>query len=178
MATRIRCLITIIVLYTVCISCKKHNADSISNLDLPGGDHIEVEFLININRDATLKLFHTLNKDADFTQEVSITKQVKSSNTVQQIIFSLPKGVREPQLRLDVKGARNIILKKLRIKYGKRMIDVDGEEMFRYFRPDYTKCTIDLETGTITAKEGKDNYLSLYSYKEFMDHQMKLLTQE
>ena len=157
------------------ISCKDNVEKQHPGLSLPGGNHIEVKIYMLAKEDGNVKLFYGNDKDGEFSEENAVIKQIKGSNEIQRLKFNLPEGLKEPQLRLDADMVSGINLKKVRFIYGQRSIDVDGEQIFSFFRADINKCTVSLKTGEVKPLEGSRS-ISLYPQAEYMKQQLKMLT--
>jgi len=105
-----------------------------------------------VNKDDNFSLYYTTDGSIDFKQTNPIWVPVQGKKEVQQVTFELPEDVHLPQLRLDFgtnKEQEDIILKAVTIVYGQKIRTLKGPEVFRHFRPDYTRCKANRSTGTL-----------------------------
>lgn len=103
-------------------------------------------------------------------KDKAVWKKVLGSEKEQAVEFWLPKDAYPSQLRLDfgIKSELDeIVIKSIKMEYGKNTRELKGKEISAFFRADDSKCTYDSETGIIKPliKDGKKQNCSLYPHE-------------
>lgn len=138
---------------------------------------IEVVLELEVTQNDSIGLYYTTDGSTDFFNAPSLWKKVEGKEGLQKVNFQLPEGVLTPQLRIDLGRNKNqgeIIFKRFTAYYNGKVLDAYGTEVFRYFRPDITTCTIDIKAGTVTpvVKDGVKQSPSLYPHEKVLRHKI------
>jgi len=165
------------------ISCQQNKEQEIKNNSLAHLPAIEVTLEAVIPEDDNFSLYYTTDGSINFDQSEPIWLQVKGMQTVQKVTYKLPENVVNTQLRLDFgmnPKQKEIVLRKITIANGQKYFAVDGEEIFRYFRPDYSKCKVERKTGRIIPieKDGVRQSPSLYPNEKLLAKELEKLTRQ
>jgi hypothetical protein len=175
----------LLILFTVIVfaaGCK--NETPIDDLRVvtpePVDQRIKVTLDVIVEKDDTFSLYYTNDGSINFGQIEPIWVAVKGSANVQQVVYELPNGLLNTQLRLDFgmnPDQKDIIFKKIAITFGDKYFEATGPHIFDFFRPDVSKCTVDINKGAIIAKfkDGARQYPSLYP-EELLARQIAILT--
>jgi hypothetical protein len=119
---RTKFLIAVVVLLGIFSSCK--NEKSLDSLEVVQPEVIEdnsfkVTLGVIVKKEDNLSLFFTEDGSIDFKGE-PIWQGVKGSESVQQVVYTLPDGVFPTQFRLDFgmnKEQEDIVLKSVVLEY-------------------------------------------------------------
>lgn len=173
----------ILIVFTI-FSCKDEK--SIDSLEVVKPEAvIDNDFKITVNvivkKDDDFCLFYTEDGTSDFKNE-PIWTGIKGSESVQPIVYTLPKEVFPTQLRLDFglkKDQEDIVFKSIVLEYKGKNREISGSELVKFFRADEKTCKFDASTGIIKAavKDGVRVYPSLYPIEENLGAEIKKLAQ-
>jgi hypothetical protein len=175
--------ILLFIVIAFALSCK--NETALDDLRVvtpePVDQRIKVTLDVIVQEDDTFSLFYTKDGSINFAQIPPIWKPVKGSNNVQQVVYELPAGLTNTQLRLDFgmnKEQKDIIFKKIAITFGDKYFETSGKHIFNLFTPDPSKCTIDIDEGKIIAKikDGVRQSPSLYPQEKLLAREIVKLT--
>ena len=111
-------------------------------------------------------LLYTEDGSLNFNDK-AVWKEVKGGESEQTVEFVLPGEAFPTQLRLDLginADQEDVVIKSIKLSYGKNVRELKGVEMGIFFRADASKCTFDPVTGIVKALEnnGKKQNGSLY----------------
>jgi len=152
----------------IVFSCK--NEVDIDSLEIVRPQIVDSIFRVKLNvevkKEDNFSLYFTTDGSTDFKTE-PLWVNVKGNENEQQLVFSLEKGMKPSQIRLDFgmkKDQEDIVLKSIILEYSGKKREIIGAELGTYFRADETKCTFDPTTGIIKAvvKNGERQNPSLY----------------
>lgn len=168
----------VFLVFILTISCKEKeqkDEDGMHNKEFTVALDVEVSEPDNFS------LYYTEDESINFDVIPPLWASVKGSSNVQRVIFTLPKGAKPTQIRLDFgtnKKQEDIIFRQFTFTYGNKKFDVAGPEIFTYFRPDGSKCKINTSSCKITAieKDGVRQTPSLYPHEDALGAQIKCLT--
>lgn len=151
--------------------------------DMPAGTGSNLKIYVDIvaEKQDKFSLYYTNDGSIDFTKIKPLWKHVEGSPEVQILVYELPQEVINPQIRLDFgtnPEQQKIILRRVAISYGNEIFEVTGRHIFNYFRPDPTKCTVDIDNNAIVPKiqNGVRQTPSLYPHQEILAKEINKLT--
>lgn len=170
---RIFCYLVLISLLSCNTTTKNDKKDASGLSEKP----FNVELWVSCPENTKIKLFYAEGNGTSFTEDNCISNSIAVHDQLHKVVFKLPQTLKAPQIRLDFETTSAVTLKRFTIKYGEQSIDAYGTEVFRYFMPDFSTCTINLDTGLITPlkKDGKLQTPSLYPHKKFFKYKMNEL---
>jgi len=138
-------VVVLVVFLSVFLSCKNEsnkksgNPESIS--EKVEEDFIEKTFIAilegEFTKDDTFQLLYSETEEP-FTGLELVRKKVTGKSGVQEVVFTLPKGIYPYKLRLDVgtnKEQGTIKIESLKFKYQKEEILINGNDFLTYFTP-------------------------------------------
>ncbi len=165
-------------IFFITISCKEdkgHETATAEDIQV-----FTVAIDVEVNEPDSFSLYYTEDGSINFGDIPAIWASVEGSTDVQRVVFSLPKGAKPTQLRLDLgmnKKQEDIVLRQVTMTYGDKKFAVAGPEVFTYFRPDNSKCKVNTRTSRITAKyrDGIRQTPSLYPHEDALGIKMKSL---
>ncbi len=149
--------------FTSCKDSKNENKSEELAID---DTQFKVTTNVIVKKDDDFSLFYTEDGSIDFKGD-PIWISVKGSESVQQVVYKLPKDVFPTELRLDFgmkKDQDDIVLQSVDLEYKGKKRTIAGAELGNFFRPDESKCSFDPLTGIIKAvvKDGVRQFPSLY----------------
>lgn len=156
--------------FLVLFSCKNQTsndpANSVKEEDSPS---FKVTVNLIVKKDDDFCLLFTEDGSINF-KDKAVWKKVIGSENQQSVEFWLPKDAYPSQLRLDFginSEQEEIIIKSIKMEYGKNVRELKGVEINAFFRADDSKCTYESKTGTIKplTKDGKKQNCSLYPHE-------------
>ena len=142
-------------------------------------EHFRVSIQVIIPKDDTFALYYTFG-GTDFSQQQPLWMPVSGKAEVQEVQFIFPKEVKPGQLRIDFgmnKAQDDIVLEKITMTYNGKEFSAAGQDIFRYFRPDDGKCTVNPGNGTLTGKvvDGVKQGPSLYPMESALGAEIEKL---
>jgi len=176
--------ITIIFVLLAAALSGCRNEVPIDELDLVepklADDHFRVSMQVVVPKDDTFALYYTFG-GTDFSQQQPLWTPISGKVEAQEVQFVFPKEVKPAQLRIDFgmnKTQGDIILKKIAMTYNHKEFSVSGQDIFRYFRPDDGKCTVNPANGTLKGKviNGIKQGPSLYPMENALGAEIAKLT--
>lgn len=117
-------------------------------------EHFRVSMQVIVPKDDTFALYYTFG-GTDFSQQQPLWTPVSGNPEAQEVQFVFPKEVKPGQLRIDFgmnKNQGDIVMKKIVMAYNDKEFSATGQDIFKYFRPDDRKCTVNSGNGTLTGK--------------------------
>ena len=154
----------------VLFSCKNETINESSNsVKEEEGPHFKVTANLIVKKDDDFCLLFTEDGSINF-KDKAVWKKVVGNEKEQLVEFWLPKDAYPSQLRLDFginPEQEEIIIKSIKMEYGKNVRELKGNEISAFFRADDSKCTYDSNTGIIKplTKEGRKQNCSLYPHE-------------
>jgi len=98
--------------------------------------HTIVKIDLKSLNDEKIQFFYTNNKIKYFTDELMFANKIEGSTQFQTVEFKLPKNFRLNRLRIDLgenKLETPIFIKNINISYGNKIIEIDENNMNRFF---------------------------------------------
>lgn len=132
-------IVSIIAVCTLIISCKnetKSNESEITNETSNVENKMTIQMEVIQKTDENYAIYYTENEGINFSDEKTIWSEVKKADDFQTINFYFPESAYPTHVRFDfgIKPEReDIILRKFKIVYGAKSIDVKGSEFFNFF---------------------------------------------
>ena len=172
-------LFFVIPFLTVMFSCK--NEKDIDSLEIVRPQIVDDIFKVKLNvvvkKEDNFSLYFTTDGTTNFKAD-PLWLNIKGSSEVQEIMFSLGKGITPSQLRLDFgmnKDQEDIVFKSIVFEYNNKKRIIEGQELGNFFRADNNKCTFDSKTGVIKANivNGVKQFPSLYPHESNLLPELK-----
>ncbi len=166
-------LFLVLFLTVTAVSCKdegKNQENEATEVEV-AANAFKVTLSFVAKKDDAFCLLYTEDGSVNFKD--GVWKEVRGSEGEQTIEFPLPNDSFPTQLRLDLgkNGVQEeIVMKSIKFEYAGKTRELKGTEMAAFFRPDYSKCSFDAETGIIKAieKDGKREVPSLYPHENVL----------
>ena len=142
-------------------------------------EHFRVTMQVIVPKDDSFALYYTFG-GTDFSQQQPLWTAVSGNPEAQKVQFVFPQEVKPAQLRIDFgrnKGQDDIVLEKITMTYNGKEFSAAGQDIFRYFRPDDGKCTVNPGNGTLTGKviDGVKQGPSLYPMEKALGAEIEKL---
>lgn len=178
-----RLISLVLVVTSIFFSCKNDKAET--NKAETVAETPNSQFKVTLNLIAKSEddfcLLYTQDGTTNFKDEV-VWQHVKGNANEQQVVFVLPADAYPTQFRFDLgikKEQEDIILKGVVCEYKGKTKQIYGNELGLLFRPDESKCTFDVNTGTIKAivKDGVKQIPSMYPQETNLGPVLKKLAQ-
>ena len=161
-------VILLLVFAVFCNSCAKETRSGKEYGTIADKSAIfRVTVSLKIPEDDSMSLYYTTDGTTNFYTNKAIWRDVKGSDSIREIVFSLPQKVKPTELRIDFgknEHQQEIALKEIKMSYKGKSVELPGTLIFSYFRPDFTKTKANPTKATIHGilKDGKAQSPSLY----------------
>lgn len=150
------------------ISCKNDKTPDQENpkaeTQVTGNDFYTITLDLVAQKDDSFHVFYTEDGSVNFDENNSVWCEFKGSLNSQKLVFNLKKGIMPNQLRFDFglnKEQGEVKLNSVEVAYLDNKRTFSGPEIFKYFRPNESSTTIDVNTQTLKPIKPDDN-TSLY----------------
>lgn len=142
-------------------------------------EHFRVTMQVIVPKDDSFALYYTFG-GTDFSQQQPLWTPVSGNPEAQKVQFVFPQEVKPRQLRIDFgmnKTQADIVLKRITMTYNDKEFSVSGQDIFRYFRADDGKCTLNPDNGTLKGKvvDGVKQGPSLYPMENALGAEIEKL---
>jgi hypothetical protein len=164
------------------ISCKNEKSENTETQQAQeqptGNDFYTVTLDLVAQKDDSFHVFYTEDGSVNFEENNSVWVEFKGSPNSQKLVFNLKKGVVPNQLRLDFglnKEQGDVKLNSVEIAYLDQKLTYSGSEIFKFFRPNESSTTVDINTQTLKPinKGGNTSLYPLESLKPELEKIMK-----
>lgn len=167
---KIYCIIPILLLFAAC-------ADNTKNAKV-----LVIKADVVMKKNDSIQVFYTTDGTINFNEPQSFWVKVKGAETNQTVELALPKDSVPSQLRIDF--GRNpeqddIILNKVALSFNKKTFEIEGKDIYSYFRLNDSYAALDVKTGQLKRKiKGQLNGPSLYPNADNLKHKLQELSSE
>ncbi len=170
------------LIFLLAVGCFDREKSGVQHLavkeDLPV---FKATLFAKVEKDDAFSLYYTTDGSIDFTKIPAVWTEVKGNPEQQQITFSLPENTKPTQLRFDM-GKNplqpDMFLKRIRLSYKGKAVEIPGTLVFSYFRPNYKNTYADPSTGKINGivENGEKSTPSLYPKEGPLGDEIEYLT--
>jgi hypothetical protein len=164
-------LFTILFLVVgVLFSCKKEEKKVEENSTITSTvKNVLVQMDIIQTTASNYAVYYTEDNTVNFTDDYVIWNEVKPSPNEQTLDFNFPESAYPTHIRFDFGNApqtEDVVLKKFKISYGDKSLEVKGADFFKFFQKNDSIITeIDETNGSIKFLKGTaDTKISPFFY--------------
>jgi hypothetical protein len=170
-----------ILLILILGSCK--NATPIDELEVEKTQVVDDPFKVVLKvvseNDDDVALYYTTDGTTDFKLD-AIWQGIQGNSAEQEVVFSLPAGVKPTQVRFDFAfkdKQEKLTIKQVAFINNGNTRTISGDELGAFFRADVTKCTFNPSSGVVepVIKNGKKEMPSIYPHEAVLRPELEKL---
>jgi len=175
-----------LVFFSFLFSCKNSpnkgddTQESSTTEQVEKKDYIEKTFIATLSgvftKDDTFQLLYS-ETESPYTGLQIVKKKIKGKTEMQDIVFTLPKGIYPYKFRLDVGANKEqgiIKINKLKLKYQRDEIIINGGDFLSYFKPNPWVSRVSSEEFKLVVKDINNGQRTV-SYAPYFNATPKLI---